>query len=293
MAATMKVMESRVDDLNKALMRAEAGFTVCYTVVPKGNGVDLEAYALKSTMDTTSVISPTVYYDPIWFDRPEDEVVKYLKDLYREHSFKDDFSEYITREYILANAYPALMSGNNLRMLDEQDIYCHSYLDLAVYFRIRVTLPSGQEGSFKSTRKLLEQASVSHNELYNAAIQNAGQSSRIMRMSDLLSDVVGEDLLLFEDEFPMIVISNEARCFGAGVICSESVLKEIFAFCGGSAYLIPSSVHEIIAIPATGSIDPGKLTNMVGCVNAEHVQPHEVLSNHVYRLDEDLEISII
>ncbi len=293
MAATMRVMESRVEELNKALMRAEAGFTVCYTVVPKGNGVELEAYALKSTMDSASVISPTVYYNPSWFDRPEDEVVKYLKDLYREHSFKDDFSEYITKDYILANVYPALMSGNNLSMLDEQDIYCRSYLDLVLYFRIRVTLPSGQEGSFKATRKLLEQAGVSHNDLYDATIQNAGQSSRIMKMSDLLSDVIGEELLIFEDEFPMIVISNEARCFGAGVICSKSVLKEIVTFCGCSAYLIPSSVHEIIAISATGSIEPADLTSMVGYVNAEHVQPHEVLSNHVYRLDEDLKISII
>ena len=51
-------------------------------------------------------------------------------------------------------------------------------------------------------------------------------------------------------------------------------------------YLLPSSIHEWIAI-STEMMDPKELAEMVQSVNAEQVELSERLSNNVYHYDKE------
>ena len=49
-----------------------------------------------------------------------------------------------------------------------------------------------------------------------------------------------------------------------------------------SLYLLPSSVHEVIAIPASAAGDPKELPSLVQEINLTEVAPEEILSDCVY-----------
>ena len=54
---------------------------------------------------------------------------------------------------------------------------------------------------------------------------------------------------------------------------------------GKSFFILPSSIHETIFVPAsiTETQDLSSLVDMVVQINGSEVQPEEVLSDHVYR----------
>lgn len=52
---------------------------------------------------------------------------------------------------------------------------------------------------------------------------------------------------------------------------------------GAPLFILPSSVHELIAIPDKGISDVNELRNMVREVNETQVEAEEILSNQVYR----------
>ena len=52
-------------------------------------------------------------------------------------------------------------------------------------------------------------------------------------------------------------------------------------------FILPSSVHEIIIVPATDDIDRKELDNMVKDVNKKELDAIDVLSDHVYYYSRD------
>ena len=54
---------------------------------------------------------------------------------------------------------------------------------------------------------------------------------------------------------------------------------------GGSFFILPSSIHEILIIPDNGNFDLKTLENMVREVNATTVNPADKLTDSVYHYD--------
>jgi len=95
---------------------------------------------------------------------------------------------------------------------------------------------------------------------------------------------------LYEDNMvPMFVATNSKKVNGAGVILYDGLLRTFAEKIGGDFFILPSSVHEVIFVPANGDIDARHLIQMVKEVNATEVAPDEVLSDNVYmyHADED------
>lgn len=115
-------------------------------------------------------------------------------------------------------------------------------------------------------------------------------------MSDVLKSMMGDEfqsMFPFGDTVvPMYVLTNKTKVNGAAVITSPLAQKCIFEALGGTYYVLPSSIHEVIIIPCgSDSPDVTYLKEMVSEVNSEQVAPNEVLTNSVYRFNgENLEI---
>ena len=62
----------------------------------------------------------------------------------------------------------------------------------------------------------------------------------------------------------------------------EEYFLELAGMIKGDLYIMPSSIHEVIAIPAVGS-DPDELRRIVTEVNMDVVPEDEVLGESVYR----------
>ena len=67
----------------------------------------------------------------------------------------------------------------------------------------------------------------------------------------------------------------------------EENLHKLAEKVGGDLYIMPSSVHEVIAVPADVD-DPALLAEMVAEINMAQLELGERLSNQVYRYDKDL-----
>ena len=82
----------------------------------------------------------------------------------------------------------------------------------------------------------------------------------------------------------MYIITNERKLFGAASMLYEEPIHELAEQVGGDLYILPSSVHEVIA----DFDSPEELAEMVYEINMEQVDINDRLSNQVYHYDRDL-----
>lgn len=84
-----------------------------------------------------------------------------------------------------------------------------------------------------------------------------------------------------DDERKMVVITNHNKIYGAiSLLFCEDELHEKL---GDDIIIIPSSVHEVIAVSAMG-VFTAQLDSFIRKTNKELVEKHEILSNHYYTI---------
>ena len=89
-----------------------------------------------------------------------------------------------------------------------------------------------------------------------------------------------------EDE-TLWVISNDAKINGAASMLYDDMLQEVAKKLDSDLYVIPSSVHETIAISVNMG-EPYELAKMVNEINMNAVILEDRLSNQVYHYDREL-----
>ena len=141
---------------------------------------------------------------------------------------------------------------------------------------------------------------MTEEKLWNTALANTSDADKITitSMMDVMNEMMGieespeEEQIDTSSEIPMYVITNDKRMNGAGVIFYPNALRNIREQLHSDFYLLPSSTHEVLAIPRIGAIDASGLLEMVHEVNATQVSEDEVLSNNIY-FYEDNELKLI
>lgn len=100
---------------------------------------------------------------------------------------------------------------------------------------------------------------------------------------------------LEEVENDIMIVTNSLMSWGAiKVLYSQNVKN--FAKEHGGCYIIPSSIHECLFIgkdytDETGCMAAGN--ELIKEINRSEVKPEEVLSDHLYFMDEDGEFSFV
>ena len=98
------------------------------------------------------------------------------------------------------------------------------------------------------------------------------------------------------DEYnvPLYVLTNRHGTDGAGCTLYPDLLKDFSEALGSSFYIIPSSVHEVLFLPADDTDKSGELREMIKEVNDTQLIPEEILSYSLYYYDREMdEVSII
>ena len=121
---------------------------------------------------------------------------------------------------------------------------------------------------------------ISEEELDLAARRNTKKNGFVVRtMEEILGIPEG---MLFEGYIPQLVFTNTERLHGAAVMLYRECFEEAARRLKSDLYVLPASIHEVIAIPANG-VGPDVLRKMVAEVNADEVADEEILSGNVYR----------
>ena len=112
--------------------------------------------------------------------------------------------------------------------------------------------------------------------------------AKVQDMGSVLAEMMGgmpEDMMpMVAEDKMMYVISNEQKVNGAASIIYSDALEKLSEKLGTDLYILPSSIHETIAISANFGT-PEELAQMVREVNATQVSQEEQLSDHVYKYD--------
>lgn len=173
------------------------------------------------------------------------------------------------------------------------------FLDLALVYYYSVIIGSDVTGTLIVTKEHLKILDITEEELHQAAKSNCErfQPVKLRCMEDLLYDLgrkIGVEVCEARECRPILfVMTNTKGIFGATSLVFEEELEGFSKRIGNSYYILPSSVHEVILVPACEEFSREYFKSMVREINATQVDATEVLSDNIYYYDEETkELSI-
>ena len=170
----------------------------------------------------------------------------------------------------------------NLEMLEK--IPHKEMEDLSVVYRIQMD----ESGSILITNDQLKSYGISAEQLHQDAVENAAiiRPAKIRSLSEVLGAMMGLEPPDPEPGMPVLYMASaEGGALGAGVIAYPEFMDQAAAELGGSFYILPSSVHEVLLVRDNENVRVQELNDMVKGVNETTVAPEERLADEAYHYD--------
>lgn len=264
----------------------------------KNNGVIMDGLSIRKRGQN---VAPTIYLDSYYRDylagrslqNIYDQILEYCEDCsFMERFDVDFFSDY--RKIRPTVVYKLINYEKNQELLER--IPHLPFLDLAIVFYCLLTDTPVGNATVLIHNSHLELWNISCSELYRDARKNTRRilPAELNTMVDVIREL-SEGMDEPEDlGVPMYVLTNSRRALGAACILYDGILKVCEQRIGEAYYLLPSSIHEWILIPASVISDQQELLAMVRDINETQVREIEVLSNQIYLyLPESGQVSIV
>lgn len=265
----------------------------------KNNGIRFTGILFQNEREH---ISPTIYIDDLYEDykknqNPISDIVNEVADRYKKtmegiHDICSLSVDYeMCREKII---YRLVSIEKNKEAL--KNVPYIPFLDLAITFHLAVAIHEEYVQSMRIDKDMLERWQVSVEELFARAKQNTSNllPPKIRELGQMIGDYTHskkrtEELTeshkkdgIKKEKLDMIVITNRLGINGASVILYEGVIEKLAEKFASDLYLLPSSIHEMIVVPAYDKTMYDPLCVMVKSINQGYVEKDEILSDRVY-----------
>ena len=257
----------------------------------KNNGIIMDGLSVRKEGKR---VAPMIYLDSYYREYLDGRSLRGICDQILECCEDSDFEEHFDVDFFREPervrptvAYRLINYEKNRELL--QEIPHLPFLDLAVIFYSLLTDTPVGHATVLIRNSHLERWGKNTSWLYEAAKENTEKllPKRLVSMEDMIYELSeGKQ----EPEYagvPMYVLTNSRKSFGAACLLYDGVLGECFRRLEESYYLIPSSVHEVILIPASAVGDSRELCALVQEMNRTQVRSTEVLSDTVYLYSEE------
>lgn len=176
--------------------------------------------------------------------------------------------------------------------------------DLAVIFDVLVKQNADEIDSFHVNNEILEKWGVDIGILYEHAKINTNRlfGNRVRLMDDIIKEIIIKEFNIMdgldisenmienlgpirnknEVSHDMYVASNSSGVYGAVWLLYNDEIRSLSDKLDANLYIFPSSIHEVIIIPADEKLQKEPLLDMVRAVNDTQVPVQDVLSDNVY-----------
>ena len=244
-------------------------------------------------------VTPVIYLEELYRNYQEgmelEVCIKAVRERIEDTEYLEEMEKFAERiedwEYVKEHVYPVLLSTEgNQELL--KNLISTSMLDLSIIYSIRLDLKEKGSVDTKVNEVLIRLYGISREELHQQALCNMEQDGyRFQSMAEVLKELCPfapcneeqEEKAKDENEPPMYVLTNKDKKYGAAGILNRRLLQE---FAGGrSFYILPSSCHETIFIPAELESNSEALDCMVADINQTAVLKEDRLSDHSYYYD--------
>ena len=254
-------------------------------------------------MNKESNLSPTIYVEDMYKSYQETEdyrkvfedvaavVGKVLKDPIVTEE-KLDFHN--VKDNIVFQLINTEQNKGLLNSLPHREFH-----DLSIIYRWLVGHDESGLQSIVIKNDLMEKMGLNEEQMFKLAVVNYKRLlvPTIYSMDGVLREAFREDgepeelveitLSRMTADEMMWFISNNVRINGACSMLYDDVLQEIAEKVDSDLYVLPSSVHETIAVSVNLG-DPYELAQMLNEINMGYVSLDERLSNQVYHYDKEL-----
>ena len=303
----------------------EEGTQITINSVRKNNGVVLTGVII---MEKGSHIAPTIYLESFFEEYKKGnnlgEVIFEIAQVYEENRMDkcvdlDFFHEYKTVQKKIA--YKLINAEKNKELLKE--IPYVPYLDLAIVFYCDCSSECFGSATILIKNSHMKMWGIGTERLYQDAAINTPKNNpfEIRTMDSVIKELFASDIrkeleknhisfsekwieemttqmlgakMPAEGKTPMYVLTNTGKLHGAVCILYQQLLEDFARQVNDNLYILPSSVHEMIMIPASCAGKASELREMVEEINETQVEEEEVLSDSVYffnRLTRKLELA--
>lgn len=248
-------------------------------------------------------ISPTIYINDMYerykaTDDLDATIMNAAKGFMEAMQDKDNLIPLINlddaKEKIV---FQLINTEQNKKML--ADMPHREFKDLSVIYRLVCKVDAEGLCSSPIHNNLAERLGYTEEQMFKLAAENTKRllPPSVRSMNEVIREIFMKDGMppeiadMMIGEMPpdqqMYVISNEKGINGAVSMLYEDGLHDLAEKLGSDLFILPSSVHEVIAISATMG-DPNELADMVTEINMGQVALDERLSNQVYHYDKEL-----
>ena len=255
--------------------------------IVKNNNVSYTGLLVEASENN---IAPVIYLEPFYEDyeygKPLDGIIEEICKVYRANRVdtKRDMKWFLDWNSVKKGIGLKLINYEGNRQLLE-DVPHRQFLDLAIVYEYVIKEENEPIGTILLHNHHMQLWGVNEDALYSCACENYQtlMPVTIRSMVDVLSDVIGKFGIgeLPDDDSEMYVISNEMMVHGAGNLLFLKEYEEKAEILKRDLYIFPSSLHEIIVLPAEKG-EASELAWIVKDVNRTQVDKEEQLSDNVY-----------
>lgn len=246
------------------------------------DGAVREAIAI---LEPNKTLAPVIYLDTFDFSRFEslEAIVDEFIRITEENSLDEEFDMSIIYDWekVKSNLYLCLGYRCNFNGA----IFTKPFLsDIVQYIRIKMDNVLGTEGLVATmivTREMAQhwqESCPDANDIFAIATANVQNSYVIEDLWESMGVKPEEDV-----PSEMLILSNQDRHYGAGVLTCTELLNQASDKLGGKDfYILPSSTHEVLAVRLRDEVNAEKLRGLVQSVNDNELAQKEKLSYSVY-----------
>lgn len=254
-------------------------------------------------MNKESNLSPTIYVEDMYksYQETEDyrkvfeDVAAVVEKVLKEPLVtQETLNFHAAKDNIVFQLINTEQNKGLLNSLPHREFH-----DLSIIYRWVVGRDESGLQSAVIKNDLMEKLDLNEEQMFKLAVVNYKRllAPSIRSMDDVMLEVLREEGMpeeLAEIMLPsrtsdemMWVISNNVKVNGACSMLYDDVLQDVAKKVGSDLYVLPSSVHETIAVSVNMG-NPYELAQMVNDINMSQVSLDERLSNQVYHYDKEL-----
>lgn len=280
-----KAMERRLTERLPANARAVA------THVKKNNGTVLHGITVSQE---ERAIAPNIYLEGFYADyrngRELDDILDEIeRELKRLSTVPSEFEEIVERftdiSFVRERVIMvAVNTERNESLLSE--VPHRNVEDLSLIYKVVISMDENGTASITVRNEHLSFWKLTPDSLHELARENTPKilPARVKSMKNMLQGFIKD----FDNDSAesMYVITNTSQNYGAAVMFYDDVLSEVAETLGGDLAVIPSSIHEVLAV-RIDRVPLEMLEEIVHEVNTTVVDDDEILSDSIYRFDSD------
>lgn len=261
----------------------EMGYDARFMPVEKANGIMKNAVVVNNIGDSVGV---TIYTDDMYRNNMTvDDAVMEAQKLFNANldggkKVADIINNITDYEWVKRNLTLRLYNkSTKADLFRSAKRYGFDDLILVPYISV-------ESGSVKVKEEFLAKWGVDKNTVFKDALANLKKDVYEKTMADFLAGKMGMTASEMFGPFidasltNTLVLSNNDQMFGASAVIAK--LPELKKRYEHGFYVIPSSVHEVIIVGKMTDNDESELSNMVGLVNNDCLQPEEILGTKAY-----------